>query len=582
MGHCSLIRYPWSIESDANLIEGRSDLDFLTNTRLNQYFIEVSGVCKERIQVDFIHEDSGLIFKRDAHFYAAKAADTAIYTLPCVLMAGSIKNSYKLNENAKTGAGERREKFKIRFKDSELGFIVLPVINNADDFSYIDDWLTFFDYIIERNTEYNSFAKNIVRFVYLKDIIHSFCGNDDNPVRSKILEIMENLSQTIVSLEHKLRKNLTRTRRMMPVERINELDAKCLTSLLKIKGRSIKEKARSSNMQLLGIAKVESYNMLENRVLKDFVYRCNIEIDRYLRDYSKYAKSRNMAFVSNTIKQLKIFKTNCLSIYNNANLAEVPRQISLPKPNFVLQQNIYYKKVWHYYLELINSKKDIQKTLLWQQNLFQDIADMLLNVAMTNIGTDPLGSGAFVNVISRSSTDISQELLGGSHRLKASCNAGPFILNKLGKLFSIEIISNASLLNSFDCYMDMQDLFDIGAPTYIVFSEISEDKEEKTKYALAVYTMHNIVNTDGGDEIKKYLANLRKAVVNNSSNYDILPWLIVSVDTYIENASHRVREVIQDDVYISQIELNPKSWIRAINSMEKTIWGFIRGQIDAQ
>ena len=89
--------------------------------------------------------------------------------------------------------------------------------------------------------------------------------------------------------------------------------------------------------------------------------------------------------------------------------------------------------------------------------------------------------------------------------------------------------------------------------------------------------MHNIVNTDGGDEIKKYLANLRRAAVNNSSNYDILPWLIVSVDTYIENASHRVREVIQDDVYISQIELNPKSWIRAINSMEKTIWGFIRG-----
>ena len=575
MGHISLHRYPWSEASDNNIRLGSNELDVLRNTKLNQYFIEAENCSSEKIQVELVDEPTGYVLKRDAHFYAAKDHRTMIYTLPCVLMASSINSDYQDDNSV------RSHRFKVRCNNVDLGYVVIPLANSVDDFSYLLEWLTFFDYIIESNKSFNSFSQNIVRFVYLKKIIQRFCGDQNTPIRSKILEIMENTSKTIDALEFKLRKNLTRTRDLMPVERINELDAKCLLSLLKIEGRTIRDKARSNNMKLLGIKKVESYNMLENRVLKDFLYRCNNEINRYFSDDKKYSRNIN----SSTTSQLKLFKSKCLALFNNPNLADTPRQISLPKPNFVLQQNIYYKKIWHYYLDLVNSKKDIQKTMLWQQNLFQDVADMLLNVAITDmVGKDPQGTGVYIKAITRSYTDISREILGNSHRLKSSCNAGPFILSKLGKLYSVEIISNSSLLNNFENYSDMSELFSIGAPTYIIFNEITDnDYVFKESYAIAVYTLHNIVTETGRDDINKYLANLRRSIdFYKNKKINIHPWLIVSVDKNIKDISSRFAVAYQDDIYLSQIELNPYRWHDDIGKMQKALWAFIRGQIDAQ
>lgn len=66
---------------------------------------------------------------------------------------------------------------------------------------------------------------------------------------------------------------------MLPLSRVKELDQSCIRFLIKQPGDTLKQKVAANDFKMMGIARVEKYDLLENRVLKDFLYRAQRECE---------------------------------------------------------------------------------------------------------------------------------------------------------------------------------------------------------------------------------------------------------------------------------------------------------------
>lgn len=400
-----------------------------------------------------------------------------IYTLPALLSLGSLSADLKklalsvmaAPASSATGtaaagaagtAATRRTvptlplEVSLAGEGQSLGTVDFVLVDsdksstNHEDyyFKYLERWLSFFDYIISFN-EVGLFAsQQMVRFADINALLDQYCGSSEQPSRSRILAIAEKASAPLMRLNTKLRKNLINTRKLMPVERVNAMDGKCLEYLLRLEGNSIKEKAQKNKMRILGLTKEETYNLLENRVLKDFLVRCSQKSAQYLLDIKEQSRNKSQLSHSQVERQMKVFKQRCQDLAFKSPLESVPRQSSLPKPNFVLQKDPDYKKIWQMYLDLLHEKRDLDKNLYCQQYLFQDICDLMVNAALCSLCTDKELTASFafeMKTISKSFVVIEREQLNG-HRMRSGCNAGPFFIEGKQASYSLEVISFGS------------------------------------------------------------------------------------------------------------------------------------------
>ena len=417
-------------------------------------------------------------------------------------------------------------------------------------FQYLERWLAFFDYLINYNQTSDFSDVQMVRFADLNQLICQYCGNDEQISRSRILAIAEKASEPLSRIASKLRKSLINTRKLLPVERINAMDGKCLEYLLRLEGDTLREKAQKNKMRFLGLAKEETYNLLENRVLKDFLERCITKSTQYILEI-KNKSNNNRALANSTItRQMNVFKQRCQDLSQKSPLVTVPRQPSLPKPNFVLQKDPDYKKIWQMYLDLIHEKRDLDKTLYCQQNLFQDICDLLINAALCNLSDKspwPLQYGYQLNTISKSYVHISREQING-HRLKLGCEAGPFFIQSSNAVYTVEVIAFGSeKLNSIGITNPITQLwpqvtFQLMpmAPSFLLFSKVSsiQDLRKPVQHVLVpLYSMHCALRDESErDSLLHKLPDMFKDLLENRASRSpaipIYPCFLVSTEQF--------------------------------------------------
>lgn len=413
-----------------------------------------------------------------------------------------------------TGAGRAVPSLRLRVSVEgeflgEVDFVLVDSDSKSPNFEeyyfkYLERWLSFFDYLINYNHVGLYSSQNILRFAYLNNLLNQYCGSAEQPSRSRILAIAERASAPLSRIANKLRKSLINTRKLMPVERVNAMDGKCLEYLLRLEGDTLKEKAQKNKMRILGLTKEETYNLLENRVLKDFLVRCSNKSTQYLLDIKE--QSRNNPQLSNSLieKQMKIFKQRCLDLATKSPLEIVPRQGSLPKPNFVLQKDPDYKKIWKMYLDLIHEKRDLDKNLYCQQYLFQDICDLLTNAALCSLCEDDELTQCFslkVKTIAKSFAFIEREQING-HRLRSGCNAGPFLISSPQGSFSLEVLSFGSQrrdpLQALKGYEGVVQT--LGAPSYLLIQpvltlgQLHQEKRVNKVALVPLYSLHALLS----------------------------------------------------------------------------------------
>ena len=241
-------------------------------------------------------------FKKNAFIYAYAGADLniAIYTLPSLIAVSSLP--YKLQKSmqqtlltaepaqSSSTSTSVTLPLSILYDGQSIGTIDFVLVSTDKDvpnseehyFQYLERWLAFFDYLINYNQTSDFSDVRMVRFADLNRLIRQYCDNDEKISRSRILAIAEKASEPLSRIASKLRKSLINTRKLLPVERINAMDGKCLEYLLRLEGDTLREKAQKNKMRFLGLAKEETYNLLENRVLKDFLERCITKSTQYI------------------------------------------------------------------------------------------------------------------------------------------------------------------------------------------------------------------------------------------------------------------------------------------------------------
>lgn len=182
------------------------------------------------------------------------------------------------------------------------------------------------------------------------------------PPLTLIVEIADRNYDTIRLIGTNLNKILRRERNMVNIDRAQQLDNQCIRWIAKQPGRTAAQKA-GPKQQIKAVIRQESFNTLENRVFKHFLQLCAVNAISYIKEYAhEFTQSLY-------IKKVKRLLNLVLALSDLPEFEGIGNLYSLPKPNFVLQNNPRYRIIWELYLQLV-SKQRIIESLWTNRHLF--------------------------------------------------------------------------------------------------------------------------------------------------------------------------------------------------------------------
>ena len=231
------------------------------------------------------------------------------------------------------------------------------------------------------------------------DLVEPFLGQDAaGRVQLKPVAARGDLD----AMARRPRRVLQRVRKRTALSRVQQLDSPCLTWLVRQPGRTAVQKA-GATQQILSVVRQDNYNTLENRVLKDCLRRCRISADAYLRQCKQYKNSQR-------VKLVRGFSNQCRMLLREPVFDHVSSLAGVPAPNYVLQFDSTYTKLWQWYLRLVRRQKETEDAWRWQRRLWADLARLCLTSSLL----DPDAIGCTLRVSHAQSLWIRNEQHYGS------------------------------------------------------------------------------------------------------------------------------------------------------------------------
>lgn len=190
----------------------------------------------------------------------------------------------------------------------------------------------------------------------LDKVIELLTSSSDkhDPPETVISRIAQNHISEIDAVLGSIRKILRRERELTPIAHVQQIDAKCMSWLTRQPGRTPVQKA-GSKQKILSVVRKESFNTLENRVLKAFLKLCIAYGKRYLIEFQKlYPQSDRIRAVKRLCNTAKI----SLQMEEFEGVGLLKGQ---PVPNYVLMHDIHYSVIWNLYLDLLHQTALMEK-----------------------------------------------------------------------------------------------------------------------------------------------------------------------------------------------------------------------------
>lgn len=196
----------------------------------------------------------------------------------------------------------------------------------------------------------------------------------DPPLRL-ITSIAQHHLTSIERIFHALRKYLRREREMVHLSQAQQVDGKCLLWLARQPGYTPAQKA-GSRQQIMAVVRKESYDTLENRVLKAFLRLALKSARRYLCDYGKLFSGKEL--IRSMHKMVSLFRRELQSV----ELKGVSRLRSLPTPNYVLMHDRHYHLIWLLYKKLLIQEQFILWVWTHRQRFCLEYIKFYLTIAL--------------------------------------------------------------------------------------------------------------------------------------------------------------------------------------------------------
>jgi hypothetical protein len=240
-------------------------------------------------------------------------------------------------------------------------------------------FIGLFDHLLGKHKNQKSASCPLLK---IPDLLQELSQQDARLPLILALNRRYELRHKLELIAPKLRSHLTRTAEMVPIAKIQEMDAYCLRDYVRRPGSNAAEKA-GSRQQLMGIQRYQSFDTAENRFLKGFCNLLHLDSREY-RDRHPEAKSLERAI--DRFRQ----EPSVQSISRTGLFAV--------KPNYVLQQNPIYRSFYQAYLDYLKRRTEKEKMWGLRQALLVDVVTIMLVTALLNL------NGSYVSPLS--SVDI--------------------------------------------------------------------------------------------------------------------------------------------------------------------------------
>jgi hypothetical protein len=186
----------------------------------------------------------------------------------------------------------------------------------------------------------------------------------EEPRTARIVEIARNHLAAIRDICERPRRMLIRQREVVPVGRVQELDAICLRDLIRRPGRTVLEKA-GARQEIMAITRRESVDTAENRVVRDFIRLCQHRSRAYERENER-------ARGHSKIRAVVDLRRNCERLDTWSPLAAVGKLVGVARPNYVLQKDRRYHPLWIQYDKLRREEEAVDNIWPWGRRLWAE------------------------------------------------------------------------------------------------------------------------------------------------------------------------------------------------------------------
>jgi general stress protein 26 len=198
------------------------------------------------------------------------------------------------------------------------------------------------------------------------------------PPRMDVIVVhAKEVAQALDRIESAPRRILRRVHRLVPVARVQEIDRRAMLWLARQPGEGLAERA-GDDQRLLAVAREENFDTLENRVLRAY---CELAA-RHARDYLDRNRSRRQ---TRRARLVEGFGKRCRRIARDLSARGVRRAEPGVTPNFVLQQNPTYHRIWTAWAELRNHKRERDELWRWQSRSWEEFSALALVVALMQL-----------------------------------------------------------------------------------------------------------------------------------------------------------------------------------------------------
>ena len=413
------------------------------------------------------------------------------------------------------------------------GLLVKVQETTGFNINYVDGWADFFQELYywkeEHSKSLDSYTWNDIR-----EFIENSAEEPRDAKLALIIEISDVFGSSIEAIVGSMNAVLNRERTMQDVSRAKEFDSQCIKSISRNPGSTLREKI-GSQKKILSARRVHNYDSFENRILKDFLYRCSIEAGRYFRNTQWRFRS------SKRVRLANAFADTCRRLLNDERFSHVRSPNLGDPPSYVILHNAKYRKVWNYYLRLLRLQEERDDLWRWQNRTWAEINRLLVSVCLYRLVALPNANLKYkIESLLEGQPILNHQQIRGL-RMGAGCEPGPFLLKTHDDrpCFILDVV------NSYQVSENplTVDLTELGAQLILILSPI--DNKNGNIAIIPVWSINNISSSnpfsvdDASDSLERAISNVNNRLKKKGSNKIVYGLGILNKSETFEIASER-------------------------------------------
>ena len=201
-------------------------------------------------------------------------------------------------------------------------------------------------------------------------------SSNENPRMAEIVRQARTLLPTLQELERRLRRVLRREREKLPLDRVYEMDRASMLWLARQPGRNVAERAGPSQ-RILGIARRENFDTLENRVLHSYTRLASACAREWLREHDRARTSNSRRF-----RSVQTYYRHCLNFTRELEALGVGLAEPGVTPNYVLLDDKSYRAVREAWIRLLGRSAIEDNLWAWQAESWTDFCTLALTLGL--------------------------------------------------------------------------------------------------------------------------------------------------------------------------------------------------------